>query len=71
MSRPKQQCLHTRVFAHSTAFGLALAFSLAVIPAGPARAQEGGDALGNVLEEVLVTARKREESLKDVPVPFP
>ena len=68
MSRPKQHCLHTRVFAHSTAFALALAFGLAVIPAGPARAQEGGDALGNVLEEVVVTARKREESLKDVPV---
>ena len=66
MSAPKRHCLHTRIFAHSTTFGLALAFSLAVIPAGPARAQEGGDALGNVLD--VVTARKREESLKDVPV---
>ena len=68
MSGLKQHCLHTRFFAHSTAFGLALAFGLAVTPAGPARAQEAGDALGRVLEEVVVTARKREESLKDVPV---
>ncbi len=66
--RNQAELLCTRAFAHSTAFGLALAFSLAVTPAGPAHAQEGDDALGNVLEEVVVTARKREESLKDVPV---
>ena len=68
MSGQRQHCIHSSVFTHSTAFGLALAFSLAVTPAGPARAQQSDDVFGSVLEEVVVTARKREESLKDVPV---
>ena len=68
MAGSRQQFSYTRIFAHSTAVGLVLAVSLAVTPAGPAHAQEGDDVLGSVLEEVVVTARKREESLKDVPV---
>ena len=68
MIGPKQNCSHTSVIAHSMVFGLAFALGLATNPAGPARAQEGDDVLGNILEEVVVTARKREESLKDVPV---
>ena len=68
MFGPKQDCSHAGVFAHSMVFGLALALGLATNPVGPAHGQEGDDLLGSVLEEVLVTARKREESLKDVPV---
>lgn len=45
-----------------------LALSLFLAPFKTALAQDDGDVLGNVLEEVVVTARKREESLKDVPV---
>ena len=45
-----------------------LALSLFLVPLTTTLAQDDGDAFGNVLEEVVVTARKREESLKDVPV---
>jgi outer membrane receptor protein involved in Fe transport len=51
-----------------SAAGFAAVIGLAVAPARQTQAQEGGNVLGNVLEEVTVTARKREESLKDVPV---
>lgn len=40
-----------------------LATAMLAIPAGPAAAQIGG-----VLEEITVTAQKREESLQDVPI---
>ncbi|MFV0276453.1 MAG: TonB-dependent receptor [Parahaliea sp.] len=44
---------------------LALAVSLATLPLTPAIAQQGG---ALVLEEVVVTARKRTENLQDVPI---
>jgi len=34
----------------------------------PARAQEEDDSNGRVIEEIVVTAEKREESLQDVPI---
>ena len=46
-----------------SAFGLAVTLSLVLAPGAPVQAQ-GADAL----EEVVVTARRREESLQDVPV---
>jgi len=48
-----------------TAVGFSTTLTLAVTPA---QGQEDTDVLGSVLEEIVVTARKREESLKDVPV---
>src|SRR5437868_735371 len=45
--------------------GLAAA-TLAIVPA--ARAQQPADASTSVLEEVVVTAQKRQERLQDVPV---
>jgi iron complex outermembrane receptor protein len=51
-----------------SAAGFAALSGLAVAPLQQTQAQEGEDVLGNVLEEVTVTARKREENLKDVPV---
>jgi len=60
--------LGARIAARLTVIGGVSALGLALTSVNPAHAQEGDDALGNVLEEVLVTARKREESLKDVPV---
>lgn len=37
----------------------------ALVPVAPAQAQEAAD---DLIEEILVTARRREESLQDVPV---
>lgn len=51
----------------TVSLGLAATLSGGVV-VGDAVAQDDGDVLGNVLEEIVVTARKREESLKDVPV---
>ena len=45
--------------------GSALAASLLLIPAAPAQSQEGTEFQ---LEEIVVTARKREENLQEVPV---
>ena len=53
--------------ATSTFVAVGLVATLA-IGITPAHSQDGSDVLGSVLEEVVVTARKREESLKDVPV---
>jgi len=47
-----------------SAISLATTLGLTVTPAGEAQAQD----LGNLLEEIVVTARKREENLQDVPV---
>ena len=48
--------------------GLAVASALALVaPRGPALAA-GADAPSGVLQEIVVTARKREENLQDVPV---
>ncbi len=46
-----------------TAMGAAAAVAVAGLFSGPAAAQEPG-----VLEEILVTAQKREEALQDVPI---
>ena len=43
-------------------------FSLLLIPHVVSSADEG--AKGGVLEEVVVTARKREETAKSVPIPI-
>ena len=51
-----------RVF--SLAAGVVLVFAYA----GPVKAEEAAGARSMVVEEVLVTARKREESLQEVPV---
>jgi iron complex outermembrane recepter protein len=64
MTIRRSQAILSRTFCA----GIAAVIGLVVAPAQQAQAQEGGDVLGNVLEEVVVTARKREESLKDVPV---
>ena len=53
-----------RSVVHLSAFGIA-AMGLALAPTAPAQAQLAED---NLLEEILVTARRREESLQDVPV---
>lgn len=52
-----------------SAIGLAVAAALAgaAAPRGPALAQVAGAAAG-ALQEVVVTARKREENLQDVPI---
>ena len=46
-------------------WGLAATMGLALQPTATAQAQQADD---NLLEEILVTARRREESLQDVPV---
>ena len=53
-----------RSVVYFSAFGIA-AMGLALAPTAPAQAQLAED---NLLEEILVTARRREESLQDVPV---
>ena len=45
---------------------LSVALFLSILPANEALAQTGGE--GFALEEILVTARKREESLQDAPI---
>lgn len=51
----------------TTALAAALAAGLgAALPAAPVYAQD--DAAENVMEEVIVSARKREESIMDVPI---
>ena len=53
-----------RSVVYLSAFGI-VATGLALAPTAPAQAQLAED---NLLEEILVTARRREESLQDVPV---
>ena len=50
------------------AFGLAIGAVLLAAQAGSIQAQETEGARSGAIEEVLVTARKREESLQEVPV---
>ena len=49
-------------------FSLAAGVALVSAHAGPVNAEEAAGARSMVVEEVLVTARKREESLQEVPV---
>ena len=49
--------------AVSAALGTALGTALATVAMVPAHAQESG-----ALEEIVVTAQKREQNLQDVPV---
>jgi outer membrane receptor protein involved in Fe transport len=53
----------------ATPFAIAALVSLAASGAGttPARAQDAAEGAGPVLEEVVVTTRRREENLQDVP----
>ncbi|MDJ0709227.1 MAG: TonB-dependent receptor [Woeseiaceae bacterium] len=46
--------------------GIAALLAAAWLPAGTAQAQDGAESIG--IEEITVTARKREESLQEVPV---
>ncbi|MDE0366766.1 MAG: TonB-dependent receptor [Gammaproteobacteria bacterium] len=50
------------------AFSLAIGFVLVAAHAGPIQAEEAEGARSGAIEEILVTARKREESLQEVPV---
>lgn len=52
---------------HGALFGAAFCAALGV-PVGTLRAQEAATAGTQGLEEIIVTAQKREQSLKDVPV---
>ena len=54
--------------SYLTALGLSAMLTLGFLQTDPAQAQESVDSLGAVLEEIVVTARKRDELLKDVPV---
>ncbi|HEY5624360.1 MAG TPA: TonB-dependent receptor plug domain-containing protein, partial [Gammaproteobacteria bacterium] len=54
-----------RAMSALAVFGLMATLALGT---APAHSQDRTGALGSVLEEVVVTARKREELLKDVPV---
>ncbi len=58
------RCFFFRTAFYRTTFGFAAVLALLAAPSPPAQAQAGAD----VLEEILVTARRREESLQDVPV---
>ena len=49
-------------------FSLAAGVALVSAYAGPVNAEEAAGARSMVVEEILVTARKREESLQEVPV---
>ena len=49
-------------------FSLAAGVALVSAYAGPVNAEEAAGARSTVIEEVVVTARKREESLQEVPV---
>jgi iron complex outermembrane receptor protein len=51
--------------AVTTALGFSASIGLVLVPTAPAQAQAE---FSNLLEEIVVTARRREESLKDVPV---
>ena len=53
----------------TTPFAIAALVSLAASGAvtTPARAQNATEGTGSVLEEVVVTTRRREENLQDVP----
>ena len=50
------------------AFSIAIGVVLVAGHAGPIQAEEAEGARSGAIEEVLVTARKREESLQEVPV---
>src|SRR5712671_2800589 len=54
----------------STAVGLAVAAAIAglAVPQAPLLAAEADNAASGRLEEIIVTARKREENLQDVPL---
>ena len=52
---------------HATTVAAAVAAAIAGLSAAPARAQ-GSAADAGVMEEVTVTARRREETLQDVPI---
>ena len=64
-----KQSLSLHAGAH-TRIGVAVATALAgaMVPRAPALAAAATDATGSGLQEVVVTARKREENLQDVPV---
>ena len=42
--------------------------AVAWLPSGAYAAQPAGQSVAGAIEEVLVTARRREESLQDVPI---
>jgi iron complex outermembrane receptor protein len=50
------------------AYLIVITVMISVIPMGTVFAQDSENYLGNVLEEVLVTAQKREQTLEDVPL---
>jgi outer membrane receptor protein involved in Fe transport len=58
--------LNTLRMRDRLAVGVSAAAILAVVT--PAQAQQAQDSGANVIEEVVVTAQKREEALQDVPI---
>lgn len=59
----------TRISAQRSRLALALSLLTPALFAGPAgHAAEGSSGLGLMIEEVVVTARKREENLQDTPI---
>ena len=56
----------TLTTASSLTLGLTLVLTLATVQ--DADAQQQGDGARNALEEIIVTARKREESVQDIPL---
>lgn len=58
-----QNTTPTSRFVRHLAIGTGVAIALSGLLTGPAQAQEPG-----VLEEIIVTAQKREEALQDVPI---
>lgn len=63
-------CKASATLAPGSRIGLAVAAALASVaaPRTPALAAAAADASGGGLQEVVVTARKREENLQDVPI---
>ncbi|MFL2553754.1 MAG: hypothetical protein ACJ0S4_03515, partial [Candidatus Rariloculaceae bacterium] len=53
-----------KTFSFTVAFGLTAALGFSIAPTTSVQAQN----VGAPLEEIVVTARRREESLQDVPV---
>src|ERR1700731_3010970 len=62
-------CRTSRTLPPGSRIGLAVAAALASVAAPrPALAAATADAAGGGLQEVVITARKREENLQDVPI---